>query len=166
MSPITSIQLVRDHLSLGPQYEGRRAGSILLALLPIALAAGVAIAVIMLGISSTGIGALLTATSIMTGLTFTMALRFWERSLDARSNEDMMYENKRFILDHMRTLLLWTVVSGVISSGWLAAVALIAGKDPATPWASGVAAALVSYQLFYVFRSLVSLYSASYNQRP
>jgi hypothetical protein len=167
MSQITPLQILRDHMSLEPGGEDRLPGQAALAALSVLVALVAAGLVIHFHVRSTGLGALLTATSIMTGLSFSMALRFWEKSIDARSDPNIIFDDeRRNVLDTMRTLLLWTVLSGVVSSAWLAGVVLVAGSDPATTWASAVGAGAVSYQLTYVLRSLVALYSAAYTLRP
>lgn len=166
MSPITSLQLVRDHLSITPG-SSRRSLSIWLEVGIFGAAVVVGVVVWLLGIETTGAPALLTATSIMTGLTFTMAMRFWERSLDARSNPDLIFDKERKeVLDSMRTVLLWTVLAGVVSTGWLAAVAINVGSQPLAAASTGISAGLVAYQMLYVLRSLLSLYWASYTLRP
>lgn len=167
MSQITSLQVVRDHLSprAGDARKRRNSIGIAAAMLVGAVAAGVA--VWQLGVETNAIGGLLTATSIMTGLTFTMAMRFWERSIDARSDPNLIFdEERKAVLDGMRTLLLWTVLAGILSTSWLAALAIFVGTGTACAWATGIAAGAVTYQLLYVLRSLLSLYWASYTLRP
>lgn len=160
-----SAQIIPDHLGLRQPQKARRRG-IAAAFLCILFAVAAGVTVWLLAIETTALGALLTATSIMTGLTFTMAMRFWERSIDARSNPDLVFNTERLdTLDSMRTTLLWTVLAGLISTTWLAGAALSIGSNLSAAWVSGVSAALVAYQLAYVFRSLISLYAASYSLR-
>jgi hypothetical protein len=166
VSQITSLQLVRDHLANTPALAPKRRALIAAALACALGAALVGIIVGQLGVRTNAIGALLTATSIMTGLTFTMALRFWERSIDARSNPDLIFDTERkAVLDTMRTLLLWTVLAGILSTTWLSGLAIFVGTGAAEPYATGIAAGLIAYQLIYVLRSLLSLYWASYTLR-
>jgi len=133
----------------------------------IAIVGALASAYFELSATTSAAAGLLTATSILTGLTFTMALRFWERSLDARSNVELIFdEERKEVLDSMRTALLWTVLSGVVSTAWLAGMLLVMGIGPAAIWATSLAAGLVFYQLLNVVRSIFSLYGASYTLRP
>jgi hypothetical protein len=166
MSQITSLQIVRDHLAITPGSP-KPALNVGLEIGIFVIGAGAGVLVWLLGIETRAAGVLLTATSIMTGLTFTMAMRFWERSLDARSNPDFVFDNERKqVLDSMRTLLLWTVLAGILSTGWLAALALVLGDHAAAAWSTGVSAGLVAYLLLNVLRSLLSLYWSSYTLRP
>lgn len=140
--------------------SGRRAPSWLQGLW-ILLATGVGFSLWLGDVATVAVGALLTATSIMTGLTFTMAMRFWERRVDARSDPDIMFDLQRVnLLDAMSTHLLWTVVAGILSTAWLAGAALVSGSSVA-PWASGIAGGLFAYQLMLVLHGLVKLYSAA-----
>lgn len=139
---------------------GRRVPSLLQSLWVIT-AAAVGLALWVNNVSTIAVGALLTATSIMTGLTFTMAMRFWERRVDARSDPDIMFDLKRVdLLDAMSTHLLWTVIAGILCTAWLAGAALVSGTSVAD-WASGIAGGLFSYQLMLVLHGLVKLYSAA-----
>ena len=166
MSQITSLQIVRDHLSITPNAP-KRAVNVALEASIVLVAATAGVVVWLLGIETRAAGVLLTATSIMTGLTFTMAMRFWERCLDARSNPDLIIdEERKQVLDSMRTILLWTVLAGILSTAWLAGLALVLGDRAAAAWSTGLSAALVAYQLLYVLRSLISLYWSSYTLRP
>lgn len=160
-----SSRLLPDHLGLKQPADVRNK-SVATALLCFILAVMAGVIIWLLGIETTALGALLTATSIMTGLTFTMAMRFWERSIDARSDPDVVFNTERLnTLDSMRTTLLWTVLAGLISTAWLAGAALVIGSNFSAAWVSGVSAAFVTYQLSYVLRSLLALYAASYTLR-
>ena len=113
----------------------------------------------------TGFPALLTATSILTGLIFTMALRFWERSIDARVDPVLAVNgNMLRLLDNLRTHLVWTVFIGVLSTAWLASLAIFV-VQAAPLWASAVATALFIYQVTLVAGSLLQFYEASYSLR-
>lgn len=166
MSQITPTQVVRDHLSLDSDEPGEKARSVVVFLAGVVLAAAVGVVVWLLGVETNANGALLTATSIMTGLVFTMTMRFWERSIDARSDPDLLFDApRRTTIDTMRTMLLWTVFAGVLSTAWFVGIALFFGTEKTPAWPTGVSAALVTYQLFYVVRALLALYSASYTLR-
>lgn len=94
---------------------------------------------------------LLTSTSILTGLTFTMTTTFWSRSLDAR--KDPATATRAVILqtlDDARHHLLWTVLVGLATTGVLALTALFASEKGAVVWASALCAALVIYLLTLV----------------
>lgn len=166
MSQITPTQVVRDHLALDSDVPSQKTRSIAVFAFGLVFAALVGVGVWLLGIETNANGALLTATSIMTGLVFTMTMRFWERSLDARSDPDLLFDApRRTTIDTMRTMLLWTVFAGIASTAWLAVLALVYGTGSSPAWPTGVSAGLVTYQMFYVVRSLLALYSASYTLR-
>lgn len=112
------------------------------------------------------VGPLLTATSILTGLTFTLALRFWERSVDARKDPFMATDGARLnLVDRMRTYLLTTVLVGVLSTLVLALVAIL-GDPKSTPrGVSVMVTGLFIYQIVLVGASLIEFYRASYDLR-
>jgi hypothetical protein len=112
------------------------------------------------------VAGLLTATSILTGLTFTMALRFWERSIDARSDPDALADGYRLqVLDKMRTHLIWTVMVGVVATAFLA-LCLIFAVGPLNPQLSFIAAFLVTYQVLLVGGALFRFSELAYYLRP
>lgn len=166
MNQITPTQVVRDHLALDSDVAGETRRNVFGFVVGLMLAAGVGVAVWLSCLTTDANGALLAATSIMTGLVFTMAMRFWERSLDARADPDLLFDApRRNVLDTMRTTLLWTVFAGITSTAWFAALALVYGTATSPAWVTGISAGLVTYQLFYVVRALLALYSASYTLR-
>jgi drug/metabolite transporter (DMT)-like permease len=118
------------------------------------------------GCGTDATGALLSATSILTGLIFTMAMRFWERSIDIRDDPNAFLNPERVgTIDRMRSQLIWTVLCGIVSTSWLAGMALTTGNAVSTVWAAAVAAGLIVYQLAQVGVALLSLYAASYTLR-
>jgi branched-subunit amino acid transport protein AzlD len=126
----------------------------LLSLLPGAL-------MLLLNVSTIAVGAVLTATSIITGLTFTMAMRFWERRIDiSAAAQTAGYLKRKALVDELGTHLIWTVLVGVASTAWAAFSALVSGSSLA-PWATAVCAALLSYQLLMVAEALLKLYTSS-----
>ena len=107
------------------------------------------------------VGAVLTATSIITGLTFTMAMRFWERRIDISSAKQTAgYLQRKTLVDEMGTHLIWTVLVGVASTAWAAFGALVSGAN-LEPWATAVCATLLTYQLLMVAEALLKLYTSS-----
>ncbi len=90
------------------------------------------------------------------------AIQFLNRSRDARSDPDLLFDApRRTASDTMLAMLLWTVFAGIASIAWFAALGLVYGTGSVPAWATGVSAGLVAYQMFYVVRSLLALYSAS-----
>lgn len=114
-----------------------------------------------LQVSTIAVGAVLTATSIITGLTFTMAMRFWERRVDiTTAPQTAGYLERKVLVDELGTHLIWTVLVGVASTAWSAFGALVSGQSLAV-WATAVCAALLSYQLLMVAEALLKLYTSS-----
>jgi hypothetical protein len=127
----------------------------------IALAAAVGFVIFFLGVNTVAAGPVLTATSIITGLTFTMAMRFWERRIEVASAERTTgYTERRRLIERVGTQLIWTVLIGVLSTTWTAFAALVSGESLAS-WATGISAGLLAYQLFLVAKSLLTLYNSS-----
>lgn len=114
-----------------------------------------------LQISTIAVGAVLTATSIITGLTFTMAMRFWERRVDiTTAPQTAGYLQRKALVDELGTHLIWTVLVGVASTAWSAFSALVSGASLAV-WATAVCATLLTYQLLMVAEALLKLYTSS-----
>lgn len=106
-------------------------------------------------------GAVLTATSILTGLTFTMALRFWERRVDIQSAPQKTgYTSRRELIQELSTHLIWTVFVGVVSTAWTGFAALVSDRSLAS-WATAITATLLTYQLLLVAESLGKMYTSS-----
>lgn len=125
------------------------------------LALLVGTAIFLLDVSTIAVGAVLTATSIITGLTFTMAMRFWERKIDISSAPQTAgYLQRKELVDELGTHLIWTVLVGVVSTAWTAFGALVSGESLAV-WATAVCATFLSYQLLMVAEALLKLYTSS-----
>jgi hypothetical protein len=128
-------------------------------LFSLSLLAGAAI--FFLNVSTIAVGAVLTATSIITGLTFTMAMKFWEKRIDISSAPQTAgYLQRKEIVDELGTHLIWTVLVGVMSTTWAAFGALVSGQSLAV-WATAICATLLAYQLLMVAESLLKLYTSS-----
>lgn len=124
-------------------------------------ATAVGVAVWMAGINTVAVGPLLTATSIITGLTFTMAMRFWERRIEINSAPlTAGYLQRKELIESLGTHLIWTVLVGVVTTAWTAFSALVSGASLAA-WATGICAGLLGYQLILVAESLLKLYTSS-----
>lgn len=164
MTLLDSYQVVVDQFSdRRDQDHGRKARWPQVAmLLPAAVIAGIAWLVqARIG----NVAPLLTATSILTGFTFTMAVKFWDRSISARSNPAEALDGKLIkSLDHARTHLIWTVAVGVAATAVLALVAIFVHWS-APLWVTPIVAFLVMYQLTLVIGALVQFYEASYTLR-
>lgn len=105
---------------------------------------------------------LLTATSILTGLTFSMATTFWAKSIDARDRPDQAL-NSRVLdaLDTTRTHLIWTVVVGVAATAVFALISVFAPSG-APVWISATGAGLVIYMLTLVGAALHRFYVTAF----
>jgi hypothetical protein len=120
------------------------------------------------GVQLTDVGPLLTATSIFTGLVFGLALSFWGRSMDADRDPAYLADGgaRLPMLAEMTAYLVWTVVVGVVGTGYLAALLAFRGDAAPTPTAlSAVAVAIVAYQLLLVLGAVARLYVMSYTLR-
>lgn len=114
-----------------------------------------------LQVSTIAVSAVLTATSIITGLTFTMAMKFWEKRIDiTTAPQTAGYLQRKALVDELGTHLIWTVLVGVASTTWSAFGALVSGQSLAV-WATAVCATLLSYQLLMVGEALLKLYTSS-----
>jgi hypothetical protein len=165
-------QLLLDQFTQVDPYQGSTRKLRLFQLLLLLPALVVATVAAISGVRTIALAPLLTATSILTGLTFTMALRFWERSVDARRDPFLATDGPRLtLLDDLRAHLTWTVLIGVIGTGWLVIMALFNTVTPPS-WSAwlpsfGVVGAsfLVAYQLTLVAGALRVFYAAAYGLR-
>ena len=167
MSPLGPRLLLRDQFGTSRNLEGSPWSRVVWSEVVLAgLAAVPAVAVVTLAAQVVAVAGLLTATSILTGLTYTMALRFWERSIDARSDPIYLADGQRlYVIDKMRAHLVWTVLVGVVATGYLGlAVIFVSGAAPV--WSSAVMTFLVLYQVILVGGALLRFYELSYLLRP
>lgn len=112
-------------------------------MLPAALVAGFAVG---RSVELQSAALLLTATSILTGLTFSMTTTFWGKNIDARRDPKRALDAFTLdILDRNLNHLLWTVTVGVAATGVLAVAAIFSGTDGSAPWVTGVAAFFLVY---------------------
>lgn len=112
-------------------------------------------------IATKNIGDLLTATSIITGLTFAMAMTFWERRVAlGREPQSTGHEGRSKIIVSVSIHLIWTVMVGVVCTACLGYAALIS-DDEVCVLLTSISAGLLSYQLMLVAEALVKLYNSS-----
>jgi hypothetical protein len=130
----------------------------LLLMLPAVVVGGFSAGV---GIHLSSPAGLLTATSILTGITFSMATTFWTKSIEARRRPDQAL-NSRVLdeLDTTRTHLIWTVAVGVTATALLALISVF-WPSGAPIAVSAVAAALIIYMLTMVGMALHRFYVTS-----
>ncbi|MBW3084882.1 hypothetical protein KEM60_01071 [Austwickia sp. TVS 96-490-7B] len=114
------------------------------------------------------LGSLLTATSILTGFTFSMAVVFWNKSIDARKDPKWSGQNYTLeLIDETRTHLIYTVQVGVFAVTAIVSEMMfgsIRGTDWviwALGWLPVVAGALVIYMITLVMRALKLFNQAS-----
>lgn len=163
MTAVSILQVARDNFSRKPDTEGVIG---LLRLQVSAIASSVAVGVIvwLTGGTLPPSDALLTATAILTGITFTMALRFSERSIDSRRDPFTSIDGAALnFIDNMRSLLVWITGVGVCSTLVLALTTLY--SQPIYPVVVFVAVALFVYTLLLVMASLYLLHVSTYQLR-
>lgn len=98
------------------------------------------------GIELQNAALMLTATSILTGLTFSMSTTFWGKAIDARHDPKRALDPLVLdVLDRNLNHLLWTVGVGVLATGVLAVTALFSGVGGVPPLVTAVVALLVVY---------------------
>lgn len=132
-----------------------------LQILIILIALGLGVLNYHFGISTKNFGDLLTATSIITGLTFAMAMTFWERRVAlGREPQTTGYEERSKIIVSVSIHLIWTVMVGVVCTACLGYAALVSDTELGVPLTS-ISASLLSYQLMLVAEALVKLYNSS-----
>lgn len=76
----------------------------------------------------------LTVTSILTGFTFSMAVVFWNKSIEARRDPAWAVRNEALdLIDSTRTHLIYTVIIGVINV-LIALITTILNATPSPAW--------------------------------
>lgn len=112
-------------------------------MLPAALVSGFALG---RGVELQSAALLLTATSILTGLTFSMTTTFWSKNIDARRDPQRALDALTLnVLDRNLTHLLWTVSVGVTATGVLAVTAVFTGTMGAPSWVTAICAFFIVY---------------------
>lgn len=127
----------------------------------ILISLGLGILTYCFNIATKNIGDLLTASSIITGLTFAMAMMFWERRVaHGMEAQTTGYEDRNQIIVSVSIHLIWTVMVGVICTACLAYAALVSDSEV---WVilTSISAALLSYQFMLVAEALVKLYNSA-----
>lgn len=165
MSLVSPHQLLRDVFIESPRGPKRRWRKSALAYIVPALLAGAA--GWRFGIESTSPEAILAALAILTGVTFAMAVTFWDRSVQARSDPNMATNAIRLrVIDHMKGHLIYTVVIGVLATGILMVVTLfLEASLPLPSWLAAIVAGTSIYEVTLVGAALVEFYRASYDLR-
>ncbi|MCM0619824.1 hypothetical protein [Nocardioides bruguierae] len=93
---------------------------------------------------------LLTATSILTGLTFSMTTTLWSRNIDARRDPDIaLHAEKLSMLDGMLNHLIEAVMAGMAATAALVVTIIFWGSD-VPPLVSAIDAFLLIHLLCHV----------------
>lgn len=99
---------------------------------------------------------LLTAISILTGFTFTMAITFWTKTIEARRDPSWATDRESLqAIDQARTHMIWTVLIGVLAVALLALFSIFGHVDAPSRFA-GAASFLT--RLATAFVSLLAIY--------
>lgn len=146
MSLISPARVVHDHFIDGDDHL--RFGQ-LFWIIPGVMTAGF---VVGRQVQITNAAFLLAATSILAGMTFTMTVTFWNKSLDARRDPTRALQADILkSIDENLQHLVWTVLVGVSSTGFFALVALFASPTSGAPvWASAICGGLLMYLITLV----------------
>ncbi len=163
MSTVSAQQILKDTFLTESSNGHKRPQT--LQLLYVVPGAAVAVAVALVRPPVFPTSTLLTATSILTGLTFTMALTFWKQSIDARRDPLFATDASRLnLLDRMRAHLVWTVFVGVVSTATMVVTAIFTSH--AVPLGVVMAGGFLAvYQITLVGGALLEFYRASYDLR-
>lgn len=150
MSLISPLHLAQEQF-LRQSDAGRRRLRIaqIVYLLPAIVVVAV---VVVVGTRMLNAGWLLTATSILTGLTFSMTTTFWGKSIDARRSPQWATNSQILeTIDENKYHLMWTVLVGVLSTASLALTSVFANPTSGAPvWATALCAGLFIYLLTLV----------------
>lgn len=121
--------------------------------------------------AKTDVGAsVLAANAVFTALSITMAMFFWPRAINIKSDKDFALQDERWHVYRLTTQLFWTVLVGIVATG-LAVVRLVIPVDPdhanppvdvASSLVQAISIGLTIYQVLLLGQSVFRLYAATF----
>lgn len=165
MAVLSPSQILKDQFRpRDPERKGNRhIDSTQVVLLVLGACVGVITPV--LGLRLLDVGGLLAASSILTGVAFATSLSFWERSVKARRDPEIASNARNLtIIDTLSVGFFWSVLTGVVTAGVLAAASFVP-KGSTPGWLAGVSAGLLCYQILMTFAAMIRFYLAGYELR-
>lgn len=170
MNGIRLYQIVKDQFYSEAPPSIAREGIARLQIFWLAIALAVGVLYGIFG-SKNDVGAsVLAANAVFTALSITMAMFFWPRAINIKSDAEFALQDERWHVYRLTTQLFWTVLVGIVATG-LAVVQLVIPVDPdaANPpvdLASGIVQAvsvgLTVYQVLLLGQSVFRLYAATF----
>ena len=166
MNGIPVLRILRDQFYSEAPVEIERPGLRRLQFLWLAMAILVGGASFFLGPVQNGMSSVLAANAIFTALSVTMAMFFWPRAVNLKSDADLMSSPLRWYIYRLTTQLFWTVVVGIVATG-LALIHLAGSGRSLCGCGLGhallaVCIGLTVYQVLLIAESAFVLYGATY----
>lgn len=107
--------------------------------------------------------AVLAANAVFTALSVTMAMFFWPRAINVKSDKDFMGKDERWNVYRLTTQLFWTVMVGILATGLAIAILVIPESWGIVGTVIGaISVALTAYQVLLLAQSVARLYAATY----
>jgi hypothetical protein len=123
------------------------------------------------GSASDAGASVLAANAVFTALSVTMAMFFWPRAINLKSDRDFAAKDERWHVYRLTTQLFWTVLVGIASTGLAVvqlAIPIVISKDGLETQSlfglivQAVSVGLTIYQVLLLGQSVFRLYSATF----
>ncbi|MDQ1110693.1 hypothetical protein QE418_000141 [Microbacterium testaceum] len=172
MNGVSLLQIVREQFYSEAPPSIARPGVARIQVFWLALGLIVAVAYALADVSGDPGASILAANAVFTALSITMAMFFWPRAINIKSDSEFAARDERWHVYRLTTQLFWTVLVGIAATG-LAVVQLVI-PDRIEFWFGTVELAVTStvvqsisvgltvYQVLLLGQSVFRLYAATY----
>lgn len=163
MNGVSLLQIVWEQFYSKAPPTIAREGFAIIQFVWLAVATSVGILYGLYGTSEDVGAAVLAANAVFTALSVTMAMFFWPRAINIKSDEKFSTKDERWHVYRLTTQLFWTVLVGIVATG-LAVVQLVIPSDLQFAWTviQAVSVGLTVYQVLLLGQSVSRLYAATF----
>lgn len=165
MNGVSLLQIVKEQFfSMAPPSIARP-GLARLQLVWVLVSALLAVAYALVASDADAGASILAANAVFTALSITMAMFFWPRAINIKSDPEFAAKDQRWHVYRLTTQLFWTVLVGIVATG-LAVVQLVVPSG--NPWetlstiTSSISVGLTVYQVLLLGQSVFRLYAATF----
>lgn len=171
MNGVSVLRIVRDQFySEAPESIARKGLEVLqLVWLAVSIAVGVGYGVF--GSATDSGASVLAANAVFTALSVTMAMFFWPRAINLKSDPSFNRSDERWHVYRLTTQLFWTVLVGILSTGLAVvqlAIPLVVDENGVVATSmvgtivQAVSVGLTIYQVLLLGQSVFRLYAATF----
>jgi len=172
MNGVSLLQIVREQFYSKAPPSIARPGLALIQVVWLVLGLVVSVAYALADVSGDPGASILAANAVFTALSITMAMFFWPRAINIKSDAEFAARDERWHVYRLTTQLFWTVLVGITATG-LAVVQLVI-PDKIELWSGAldlstvsvvvqaVSVGLTVYQVLLLGQSVFRLYAATF----